>query len=652
MSGLAGAWNLDGRPLDPALLRHVSAALEHRGADGERFLSKGPIGLAHQHTWITPEEVGEHQPVTGRGGITALLDGRLDNRECLLRSLAVPKASSDAQLLLAAYDAWGDRLVDHLAGEFALAIFDPLSRKLLIARDSVGIRPLYYYSSHRLFVFASEIKAILAHPDVPVVPDDEGLADFLLVGSRPVDGQARTCFAGIKALVPAHLAIVEPQRFVCRRYWDFEPARAIRLRSFGEYVEAFREHFEEAVRRRLRSVHPVAISISGGLDSSSIFCQAQALLRSRQVACPAVVGASYRGSEGSESDERQFLEEIEREYDIRIEQFAAEPLVGVVKNLDEQIAAAEAPFVDYLWGVTRELHSRVATRGARVLLTGNWGDQIFFSSAYLVDLFHRFTWGQLVQHVREFERWFGRAEARVLARRFAVDVTRHNLPRAFVPPLKWARRRILGVERSKPWFTDRFLGRALRTANVPATIGNDFHSAQAKAIYLEARSKYHVHCIEWHNKVDALHGLEAGLPVLDRDLLAFMMAIPGDVQNRSGVPRGLLREAMRGVLPEAIRTRRSKGDFTRLVNAGISQDAAAIRRTLSPAASAVQLGYLDGRRLTPAVDRLVRGSQAVDECLDAWDLADLLGFDAWLRIFVERQAMPSRVASLLQGSAR
>jgi asparagine synthase (glutamine-hydrolysing) len=192
----------------------------------------------------------------------------------------------------------------------------------------------------------------------------------------------------------------------------------------------------------------------------------------------------------------------------------------------------------------------------------------------------------------------------------------------------------------------------MRTANIPATLGDGFHSAQARAIYLEARSKYHVHCIEWHNKVDALHGLEAGLPVLDRDLLAFIMAIPGDVQNHDGVPRGLLREAMRGVLPEAIRTRTSKGDFTGLVNAGISHDTPAIRQALSPDAPAVRFGYLDRARLTPAVDRLARGSQSVSDCLDAWDLADLLGFDAWLRIFVERRANTVGTTRLLQEKGR
>jgi asparagine synthase (glutamine-hydrolysing) len=649
VSGLAGVWNLDGRPLDQALLVAISATLRHRGTDGEQRWAFDSVGFAHQHTWITPEEVGERQPVRSLHAV-AVFDGRLDNRAELLRALARPKTSSDAQLILAAYDSWGDRLTEHLVGEFALAVYDLRRRRLVMARDVLGLRPVYYFRTDRLFVFASEIKAILAHPDVPVRPDDEGLADFVLVASRLIDQTSTTCFAGIKALEPAHVAVVEPHRFVTSRYWDFDPSRSIALGSLGEYAEAFREVFEEAVRRRLRSAYPVAISVSGGLDSSSIFCQATRLMRSGQVACPALVGVSYGGADGSGADERQYVTEIERLYGVPVEQFVAEPLVGLVEHLDEQIAATEAPFVDYLWGVTRELHVRVAASGARVLVTGNWGDQIFFSSAYLVDLCHRLAWKGVLQHLREFERWFGSVEARVLARRFVIDLARHHLPRRLVPPLKWVRRRVFGVERSKAWFADGFLARALRMANRPATLGDGFHSAQARAIYLEARSKYHVHCIEWHNKVDALHGLDAGLPVLDRDLLAFMMAIPGEVQNPGGVPRGLLREAMRDVLPEKIRTRRSKGDFTGLVNAGITQDTPAIRRALSSDAPGVRLGYLDVARLSPAVERLSGASRTSNDCADSWDLADLLGFDAWLRIFLKPRAQAAPVSCSVQES--
>ena len=633
MSGIVGVWNLDGRPLDPAVLSHMSAALRHRGPDGEGRRMAGPFGMACQHLWVTPEEVGEIQPLSGRAGVMLAMDGRLDNRDELLPALGLPRTASDAACVLAAYDAWGQRFAERLNGDFAIAIFEEPRHRLLLARDSIGIRPLYFFRNDRLFGFASEIKALLAHPDVPTRPDDEGIADYLLISSRPVDRQEVTCFAGISALVPAHLATITPERTATRRYWDFDAGRAIRLRAFDEYAEAFRERFEEAVRRRTRSAHPVAISVSGGLDSSSIFCQALRLPRADAASRPTIVGISHPGAEGSDADEQRYVSAIEHDYGVTIDRFAIERLAGVADTIDEQIGASEAPLVDYMWGVTREVHYRASARGARVLLTGHWGDQVFFSSAYLVDLFRRLSWREIRRHTREYARWSGAAEARVLSRRFVVDVARHHLPRAWVPPFKWVRRRLLGVERPKPWFTEAFLRRALRFAGRPATLGEGFHSAQARAIYFEARSKYHVHCMEWHNKLGARYGLDAAFPVLDRDLLAFLMAIPGEIQNRNGAPRALLREAMRGILPEQVRRRPGKADFSYIVNNGVEQDVAAISRALSPQSLGVRLGYLDPARLASAISGLA-ADLAGPDCLNSWDLADLFGLEVWLQVFL------------------
>lgn len=637
MSGIVGLWNLDQQPLDAALLHRMSGRLRHRGPDGEGRRVIGSVGFACQHLWVTPEELGEVQPVAGGANVMLVMDGRLDNRDELLPALGLPRTASDAACVMAAYDAWDGRFAERLNGDFAVAVFDASKHRVLLARDSIGIRPLYYFRNDRMFAFASEIKALLAHPDIPVRPDDEGIADFLLVSSRPVDRQEITCFEGISALVPAHVAEVTPGRTVTRRYWDFDTGRAIRLRSFDEYGEAFRERFAEAVRRRARSARPVAISVSGGLDSSSIFCQADQLWRSGRASCPAIVGISHPGAEGTEADERRYIEAIEQEYAVTIDRFAIEPLVGVVEGIEQQIGATEAPLIDYMWGITREVHQRATARGARVLLTGHWGDQVFFSSGYLVDLFHRLAWREIRRHTREYVRWFGAGETRVLSRRFVVDVARHHLPRALVPPFKWIRRRLLGTDRPRPWFSDAFLRRALRFAGRPATLGGGFHSAQARSLYLEPRSKYHVHCLEWHNKIGALYALDTAFPVLDRDLLGFLMAIPGEIQNLNGVPRALLRESMRGVLPERIRVRTGKADFSYIINRGVAKDVRAISQALSSESLGVQLGYLDAARLAPALKRL-SGDFSGPDCTDSWDLADVFGLEVWLQVFLSARA--------------
>jgi asparagine synthase (glutamine-hydrolysing) len=277
--------------------------------------------------------------------------------------------------------------------------------------------------------FGSEIKALLAHPDIAVEPDEEGVADFMLIGSRPIDRQDLTCFRGISSVVPAHVAVFTPQRVTRRRYWDFDTTRTVHLGSFGEYVDAFRERFAQAVKRRTRSNYPVAMSVSGGLDSSSVFCQAEILRRTGALAAPAIAAVSYV-SNRTETDEQRFLCDIETRYGVTCDRFPIEPHTGLVRGAAQLIGAIEAPFLDYMWGVTRELHRRAAATGARSILSGHWGDQMLFSSAYLVDLFRRGAWRSIVRHTREYEKYFGPREAAVRRRVFVQDAVRHHVPRA------------------------------------------------------------------------------------------------------------------------------------------------------------------------------------------------------------------------------
>jgi asparagine synthase (glutamine-hydrolysing) len=193
-------------------------------------------------------------------------------------------------------------------------------------------------------------------------------------------------------------------------------------------------------------------------------------------------------------------------------------------------------------------------------------------------------------------------------------------------------------------FSDRFLDRALTFADRPVTLDIDFHSAHARAIYLAARSKYHVHCLEWNNKIAASYGLDATFPFLDRDLVQFLMAVPGDVQARNGVPRALARDAMRGLLPESIRTRTWKADFSALVNSGVAQDAEALRHMLSSQSLAARLGYFDTTRVAAEVERLADGATG-EHCVDSWDLTDLLGLEVWLQVFLRERSADATLAT-------
>ena len=629
MSGILGIWNLDGRPVAEALLARLSATLAHRGPDGEGVWIQGPVGLACRLFRVTPEASTETQPLVHSSGTALVFDGRLDNREELLASLisspGVTTRSPDPDLVLATYEAFGDRFAERLNGDFALGLFDPNRQHLLLARDAIGVRPLYYCRTGQTFLFASETKALLAHPLVSRQPNDDHLAQYLL-GGVSGDGEGFTFFKGVSSLGPAHLAILTRHGLVTRRYWDFDPSRQTRLGSFPEYAEAFRHHFEQAVRRRLRSAYPVAVSVSGGLDSSSIFCLAETLRRRGPERHPSLLGVSYTSLDGSPSDESAFLVEIEREYGIAIERVPMD--FGFLNGSREAVWHAEIPLMDEQWNGTHKFLSRIHRQGARVILTGHWADQVLFDQAYLVDLFRRLAWGEIAVHLKEYGRWYTDASPRYFSRRFFLDLVKAHVPGALIP---WLRR--LRGGRRLPWYTDTLRKRAHRNASKQIPFGGAFTTAHGRSLYEEARSNHHLLCMEWDNKVAAMHGLEMAFPFLDRDLLLFLIGIPGEMQTWKGVPKAILREAMRGALPEAIRQRRWKADFTHRVNEGMAREFPQLIHCLQSDGMAVKLGYLKEGVMRTELERLkdrIRGP----DCEISWSLSDLLGLELWLQLFL------------------
>lgn len=631
MSGIVGLWNLDGRPVEESLLDRMSARLAHRGPDGEGRWVAGPVGLACQQFRVTPESARETQPLVDPSGAVLVFDGRLDNRAELLERLKDTSGMAhdvpDPALILAAYHVIGARVAEWLAGDFALALFDPRSPQLLLARDAIGVRPLYYCHLQRTVLFASEIKALLAHPDVSSKPNDELLANFLL--ARVYDHSA-TFVAGIRSLPPAHAAVVTPTGLTTRRYWDFDPSARIRLGSFQDYADAFRHVFGQAVQRRLRSRHPVAVSVSGGLDSSSILCLAHTLVRTRQPAAPPVLGASYTSRAGSPSDEQAFLLEIEQAYGMPIHRVPLGPM-ALLDHARQLTWHVEAPFLDEQWGNTRRFLQTVNRLGARVLLTGHWGDQMLFPQAYLVDLVRRLRWRTAYAHLREFPRWMTDADPRWFRNRFVKDLVKYHLPAAWFQVLRGLRDR---CKQDAPWYVKTFRERALRSCWSRPPPTPRFSTVHGQSLYDEIRIGHHVLCMEWENKVAALHGLEMAFPFLDRDLLTFLMGIPGEVQTHQGVPKALLRHALQGVLPEAIAQRRWKADFTDLVNDGVERDYPQLIRCLDAHPRVAEFGYVNEHALRTHLDRL-RAGLSGSTCASAWALSDLLGLELWLRTFCE-----------------
>jgi asparagine synthase (glutamine-hydrolysing) len=636
MAGIFGAWNFDGRPMDPQVLGRMGRAMAHRGPDGESVFVRDAAGLGCRLFRVTPESSSEVQPLVRSSGAAVVFDGRLDNRADLIGALrehhAVTSLTPDPELVAACYETAGADFAVRLEGDFAAAVLDPASARLLLARDALGVRPLYYWTSAEAIVFASEIKAILAHPDVRARVNEPVLAEYFVsrLHRQPEDGT--TFFQEIRSVPAAHVVMVaSPGTVTARRYWDFNTRDPDGPRTFEAAADGFRHYFEQSVRRRLRSARPVAVAVSGGLDSSSIFCTAVALRHAQPADIPAIAGFTYAAAEGSPADERTFVEDIERFTGATI---ARIPLArGVLDHAEAGAWHGESPSADPLWNMTQRMFTAAANGGARVLLGGQWGDQVLFDQAYLVDLLRAGFWGTVAAHLHAYAAWHSGATVREFRRFFISDLLSHQVPPPMSRFVRRARKLLSrGVRIDKPYET-----RLIRQAPRREFRGDEPRgaaTAHARSIYREVRSRYNVHGFEWHNKVASMFGLEPAFPFLDRDVIQFMMSVPGAVLNQDGVPKAILRRAEQGIVPARILERRSKADFTAAVNEGVRQDCAGAAPPVGANSVSVTRGFVNARTASAALAAAQRELDG-DTFAGSSAITDLWALELWLDAYFE-----------------
>jgi asparagine synthase (glutamine-hydrolysing) len=653
MSGIFGSWNVDGRPLDSVELQRVSSALAHRGGDEEGTVIQGSMGIGCRLLRVTAESVQEARPFVTTSQVVVVFDGRLDNREDLLVALRgdydVEASSADAALVAAAYERFGLDVAGELVGDFAAAVLDARRKRIVLVRDAIGVKPLYYYNSDTLFVFASEIKAILSHPDVRSAPNDEAIATFVQSRLHAQLADGTTFFKHIKSVPPAHLVIRGAEGLSLRRYWDFDVHRYADPQPVANRRETFRELLKTAVRRRLRSAAPVAISVSGGLDSSSIFCLAEALRLERPTELPQVVGSSYTHEAGSGADESRFLSCLEERWHAGILRIPTSR-AGYSEDCFEATWHGEAPFVEGQWRSMHHFCETLQKRGIRRVLGGHWGDQVLDDGAFFVDLFMAGEWATAWRSLNAYAAWDteSRRPRGRLARQFGRDLLDHCTPEG---PRRMLRRLHLkrsGIRAAQGWYAPALLQQDLRfDSSAPRRL----RSAHQRSLYREARSQYHVICMEWNEKIAAMHGLEIAFPFLDRDLVEFLISVPGQEQMPGGRHKQLLRDSMRGLVPDAVLDRRDKADSTEIVNGGLRRDRANVLRWLGPGAMVTDFGYVKPDMFDRLVKRWSDGPGDSDGFVE-WAVSDLLGLEIWLQLFFggRRQQMAERLTRTAAGS--
>lgn len=560
MCGIAGVLYADpDRPVDRAALAAMGDAIAHRGPDSEGSLAEPGVGLIHRRLAII-DPAGGHQPQGNEdGSIQVIFNGEIYNFHELRRWLEGRghrfRTRSDTEVIVHLYEELGDALVDRLRGMFAFAVWDRPRRRLLLARDRLGIKPLYVYRDADKLLFGSEPKAILAYtPPVSVEVCPEALEDYLAFGMVP---GPRSIFAGIEKLQPGHTLQVstDPWRLASRRYWQLRLEPDERPTA-DQWAEAIREKLDETVRAHLISDVPVGAFLSGGLDSSVVVC-----LAARASGDP--LRTFSIGFREESFSELPYAREVSDRFGTRHQEQVV--TADAAELLEEMAYFYDEPFADAS-AVPTFLVSRLASRSVKVVLSGDGGDEAFGGYArYAHDL-------REAGLRRSLPAWFRRAalgplggawpKADWLPRPLRLKTALTNL--ALDPDDAYAntltqcrpptRRQLLAPD----------LAAGLNGHDPGAVIREPFRSAPAGDALggMIASDVATILPDDYLVKVDRAsmaHGLEVRPPLLDHELLELAARIPSRWKVGSGQTKRIFKQAYAHQLPASIVGRRKQG---------------------------------------------------------------------------------------------
>jgi asparagine synthase (glutamine-hydrolysing) len=597
MSGIGGVFRRDAGPADAGVIANMVATLAHRGPDRSLAVCSGPVAFAHTMLWTTPESLTETLPLRDdRSDLMITADARIDNREELIAQLKPGRPAaeiSDSELILGAYEKWGEQCPDRLIGDFAFAIWDGRKQLVFCARDAMGIKGMYYYVSPGIFVFGSEIKALFCAPETPKRLNELRILDYL---ANLIEDRAITFYQEINRLPAGSTLTITRSGVKLEAYWTLDPHKELKLSSDAEYTEAFRECFVETVRARMRSAFPVGSALSGGLDSSSIACVARTLNRSSQpIHTFSLIFPSSSEKDLRLLDERRYIQEALQGGGFQPHYVHADELSPMMEVERVQQHCDEAFFAGNLY-LHWAMYEAASRAGARVFLDGLDGDTtVSHGFEHLADLLLGLRFKTLLREVNLL------AENLQLPKKLIV---REFCIKPVCPTWAYTLWRKMRGRPNATLVPDTFMTEDFKARlNLEGRVKTLLH--QGRSCTRSAREKHmdmirfplYAHALELVDKAAAAFHLEARYPFFDRRLLEFCLALPARQKLAQGWSRFILRKAMAGILPEAIRWRPSKADLTpNFCNRFLDRDRPWIDEVLSGKFPGVT-DYLDLARL-------------------------------------------------------
>ena len=558
MCGICGFYNTRG-PADRRTLKRMNDQIIHRGPDDEGYFLKGPVGLSARRLSIIDLVTG-HQPQSSESRTaTITFNGEIYNYRELKQQLSARgmrfRTASDTEVVINLYQAYGKDFVHRLNGMFALGIYDEKTRSLVLARDRLGIKPLYYYlhPDHKSLVFASEIKSILQYPGIPREIDPVALDYFLTLEYIPAPF---SLFKGIFKLPAGHLLIYKDRQIRTEEYWDVRPGT--RTGNLTRLQDEFRHLLRDAVTRRMISDVPLGAFLSGGIDSSTIVSQM----------CHQSPKKIKTFSIGFEEKSYSELTYSNMVADLLGTQHTIRELKPDINHLVMQLAEYfDEPLGDFS-NFPTYLVSRTAREQVTVVLSGDGGDEIFGGYEHYIaqkisrildvapfrpfhPLMARFT--HLFPPSRKKKGWVNRIK------RFSEGLNHPCSLRHF----RWML--FLTSRDKKKLYSPAFLQEYfLDPLNQRNPFDKHFHRASHfpginQDLYLDLKTYLADNILVKVDRTSMANSLEARVPLLDHRLVEFAFSLPPDYKVRGHTTKWFFKEAMKDTLPPQIIHRRKEG---------------------------------------------------------------------------------------------
>jgi asparagine synthase (glutamine-hydrolysing) len=606
-------------------VRRMASAIVHRGPDDEGFYAADEIVLGMRRLSII-DLAGGHQPIANEDeSLWVVCNGEIYNyrelRAELLKAGHAFRTHSDVEVVLHLYEEYGDKFLDRISGMYAIALWDVRRKRLLLVRDRMGQKPLYYsIDGHRL-AFASEVKSLLALSGVRAQIDRDAVRDYLALGYAVAP---QTMFKGVRKLPPASVLIWENGAARVQTYWS-APDRVLAGVSEREWSERVRAELERAVRDHMVSDVPIGAFLSGGIDSSAVVA-----LMAAESKLPVNTYSIGYGGPGAASyyNELAYASIVAKRYGTNHREILVAPKVATL--LPKLLWHVEEPISDSAV-VTTYLVAELAAKSVKVILSGVGGDELFAG-------YRRYLGDSYTRRYQRLPSWLRKQFVRPLAEALPsgrssrlMDLARYAKKFVRASELPWAQQyrefiEICSRERLASLLVSGGVGpdgfdrmSALESADDPLL----------RLMRIDAQTQLPEDLLLLTDKVTMATSIECRVPFLDHRLVELAAQIPADVKMRGGELKSLLKKSLTGLLPDEI-LYRSKRGFGAPMGAWLKTELAPLRRVLLGKNAIEARGLLSW----PAVNELLTlHDEAREDYTDV--LLVLLNLELWCRLFID-----------------